>query len=135
MEMNIRFLDKAGGIGAFVSAMACPACFPLFSVLGSILGVGVLFPFDERTVIYIFMGFVVIALIGNSISFAHHRKLIPLLTGSLSALSIFFGIFLSYTAAFLYAGVIGLLVAAVLNFVESRRCEKCTVRIKNAPSS
>lgn len=128
MEFNLRFLDKAGGIGAFVSAMACPVCFPLFSVLGSVLGVGVLFPFEEKTIVYIFMGFVVIAFIGNIISYMNHRKILPMLTGGLSTVSIFYGIFISYNKLFLYAGVIGLLAAAFLNYLENRRCKVCSFK-------
>lgn len=131
MDINLRFLDKAGSFGALLSAMACPVCFPLFSVLGSILGVGVLFPFEEKTIVYIFMFFVVVALIGNLISYFHHRKLLPLLIGVSGTLSVFYGIFFSYNKLFLYAGVIALLTAAVLNYVESRWCDKCELKIEN----
>lgn len=135
MNINIRFLDKAGSLGAFISAMACPVCFPLFSVLGSILGIGVLFPFEERTIVYIFMGFVAVAFAGNIVSYLLHRKYLPLAAGVLSTISVFYGIFISYNKGFLYAGVIGLLAASVLNYFESRRCEKCNIRIKTKGQS
>ena len=116
-----------GSIGSVIAALACPACFPFFAVVGSALGLGVFLPF-EGTVFLVFQILVGLALVGNIISFFSHRKLLPLVVGVMSPLLIFFAIYIYWNSRFLYAGLFGLLAASVLNFMAKRRCASCEIK-------
>ena len=43
--MNITFVDKLGSFGVLLTALSCPACWPLFASVGSALGLGILLPY------------------------------------------------------------------------------------------
>ena len=124
--MKLDFLDKVGAFGAFFAAGACPACFPLLAVVGSALGLGFLKPY-EGPIMIVFQILVALALIGNIVSFFKHRKIWLLALGILSPGLIFFAFYIQFNTAILYAGLFGLLVTAVLNFVEKKRCKSCKV--------
>src|ERR1700693_5823293 len=42
MGLTTRIADKAGALGAIVSAMGCAACFPAIASLGAAIGLGFL---------------------------------------------------------------------------------------------
>ncbi len=83
--MKSGFIEKFGSIGAFLTALACPACFPLLAVASAALGFGVFQPLEG-----IFKIFVFIALIGNILAYLKHRKALPLTFGVIGSFLIFF---------------------------------------------
>lgn len=115
------FLDKLGSVGSFLAALACPACFPMFAVVGSALGLGFLKPY-EGWVFLAFQVLVLIALVGNVISFLNHRNKIALVIGVGSPVLIFFSLYFFFRPALLYTGLFGLLIASILNYIFNRRC-------------
>jgi mercuric ion transport protein len=122
--MKLGFIEKIGSIGAFLAAATCPACFPLLAVVGAALGLSVFQPF-EGAVFLVFKIFVLLALIGNILSYFKHRNLAALIVGILSPLLIFFAIYLYFNPVLIYAGLFGLLGASILNFLANRRCSTC----------
>lgn len=122
--MKTQFLDKAGAIGAFLAAGSCPACFPLLAVVGSTLGLGFLRPY-EGVMMVIFQGLVLMALVGNILSFRSHRRIVPLVIGVTSPILIFFVFYVYFSPILLNIGLFGLLAAAVMNFMAKRRCPSC----------
>lgn len=122
--MKWGFVEKIGSVGAFLAALACPACFPMLATVGAALGLGVLLPF-EGIVFSAFRILVLIALVGNLLAYWKHKSLIPLLVGVASPVAVLFTISIHWNASVLYAGLFGLLLASVLNALANRRCRSC----------
>lgn len=126
--MNITFLDKLGGVGVVVTAMACPACWPLFAAAGSALGLGILAPWEGIMMNYVFPPLVVLSMAGSYFSFRFHRKWLPLACGVLSGLLILFGFYAGWYLTLMYIGIFGLLASAVLSYFANRKqaqlCQK-----------
>lgn len=122
--MKFGFIEKIGSIGSLISALACPACFPVFAVVGAALGLGVFHPF-EGIVFVVFRVLVLVALAGNILVFFNHRRLLPLVVGVASPAMIFFTIYVYWNSTLLYVGLFGLLAASVLNFIANRACKTC----------
>ena len=66
-------VEKSGTIGAIVSAAACPVCFPKLALVGAMLGLGVLAPF-EGYVANILQALVIAALLGQIIAYRRYRN-------------------------------------------------------------
>lgn len=127
MQMKAKFLDKVGAIGAvfsLIAAAGCPACFPLLGIIGATFGLGFLRPY-EGILMHVFQGFVFLSLIGNVIAYLSHRKIYALLIGVISPLMIFFAFYVYFDYRIIYAGMLGLLVTAVVNYIERRKCKRC----------
>ena len=123
--MATNVLDKVGAIGAVIAGAAVPCCFPFLSLIGSILGLSFLAPY-ERYVLYAMQVLVIVALVGSVIAFRNHRKIIPLLLGILSTVTVLYSLNTNMDVRLLYGGLAGLLVVAVWNSIEARRCaDKC----------
>lgn len=120
--MKQSILDKLGAVGSFLAAAACPACFPLLGIVGSAVGLGVFKPF-EGIVFYVFQVLVLIGLIGNVSAYFNHRKIFPLVIGVGSPILIFFSLYGIYLQWILYAGLFGMMAAAILNFSTIKRCQ------------
>jgi mercuric ion transport protein len=122
--MRTGVVEKIGAIGALVAAAACPACFPMLAVVGTILGLGVLRPF-EGWVFIVFQVLVVIAILGNILSFVRHRRAFPLIVGLSGPLLISFALYVRFNQLLLYIGLFGLAAASILNFIANRQCARC----------
>ena len=72
--MKWGFVEKIGSIGALLAAAACPACFPSLAVVGATLGLGVLSSFEGWAFV-LFKSLVLVALVGNVLSYLNHRTL------------------------------------------------------------
>jgi mercuric ion transport protein len=69
-----RVADKAGVIGAIVSAMGCAMCFPAIASLGAAIGLGFLSQYEGVLVHYLLPLFALIALGANLASGLRHRR-------------------------------------------------------------
>jgi hypothetical protein len=116
-------VEKIATLGALVAAAACPACFPMLAVAGTVLGLGIFRRF-EGGVFVVFQLLVLIALIGNILSFFRHRRVLPLVMGVAGPVLIFFALYAWFNRPLLYFGLFGLAVASVLNFIANRRCAR-----------
>jgi hypothetical protein len=74
--MATNILDKVGSVGAVIAGAAVPCCFPFLSLIGSILGLSFLAPY-ESVIMYVLQGFVLLALVGTIIAYRGHHKLVP----------------------------------------------------------
>lgn len=123
--MATNILDKVGSVGAVIAGAAVPCCFPFLSLIGSILGLSFLAPY-ERYILYAMQVLVIIALVGSVIAFRNHRKIIPLMLGILSTAAVLYSLNTNMDVRSLYGGLAGLLVVALWNSIEARRCaDKC----------
>jgi hypothetical protein len=115
----IRSLDRIGSIGALLSAVAAPCCFPLFAAIAAASGLTVPGRF-EMTVLYLFQGFALLAIVGLALSYRKHRGLGPLSVGLLSGSALVYVFYYSWNVGLLYAGLFGLVAASVWNWFCSR---------------
>jgi len=123
--MATNVLDKVGSVGAVIAGAAVPCCFPFLSLIGSILGLSFLAPY-ERYILYAMQILVIVALAGSVIAFRNHRKIIPLLLAILSTGAVLYSLNTNMDVRLLYGGLAGLLVVAIWNSIEARRCaDKC----------
>lgn len=125
--MATNILDKVGSVGAVIAGAAVPCCFPFLSLIGSILGLSFLAPY-EAYVMYAMQVLVVAALVGTVIAYHSHRKILPLLLGIVSTGAVLYAMNTNLNLYFLYSGLGGLLIVAVWNSIEAKRCaEACKV--------
>ncbi|WP_127347355.1 MerC family mercury resistance protein [Pseudidiomarina mangrovi] len=115
-----------GGIGSGVAAVAAatPCCFPVLASVASIVGLSALLPYSEY-IAYIVQIFGLLAVVGAYLSFRKHGKHGPLALTVLcfSALLVVYNIFL--LGWLLYSALVGLVVAAIWNTLEAKRCNQC----------
>lgn len=119
--MSTNTLDKVGSIGAVIAGAAVPCCFPFLSLIGSILGLS-FFARYEGVIIYLIQGLVLLALAGSIIAYRGHHKVLPLILAAASTASVLYGMNTGLDIYYIYGGMIGLLIVAVWNTVEARRC-------------
>lgn len=125
--MTTNILDKVGSVGAIVAGAAAPCCFPFLSLAGSIFGLSFLAPY-AAVVMYVLQGFVVLALVGTVIAYRGHRKAAPLIFGIVSTGAVLYSMNTSLNIYLLYGGMAGLVVVAIWNSIEGRRCTtKCEI--------
>lgn len=122
--MNLLFLDKVGAIGTLVTALACPACWPLFATVGSTLGLGILLPWEGILMNFVFPPFVVLATVGSALSYRSHKKLLPPIIGIVSGAITIFGFYVGWQLTLMYIGIFGLLASSILGHFANRRQAK-----------
>lgn len=125
--MSTNILDKVGSIGAVLAGAAVPCCFPFLSLFGSILGLS-FFAQYEGIIMYLIQGLVLLALVGSILAYRGHRKVLPLILAVFSTASVLYGMNTGLDIYYIYGGMIGLLIVAVWNTIEARRCaDACKV--------
>jgi hypothetical protein len=119
--MGTNILDKAGSIGAVIAGAAVPCCFPFLSLIGSILGLSFLAPY-ETYILYGMQLLVLLALVGSIIAFRGHRKVLPLILSVLSTSAVLYALNTDMNVTILYTGLAGLIAVSIWNSIEARRC-------------
>ena len=119
--MSTNILDKVGSVGAVLAGAAVPCCFPFLSLIGSILGLSFLAPY-QIYVMWMMQALVILALVGTVIAYLGHKKIFPLLLGVVSTASVLYSVNTNMNIYLLYGGMVGLLIVAVWNSIEGRRC-------------
>src|SRR5438128_2011606 len=70
-------LDKLGAIGAIITAMASPCCFPLLATAAGLLGLGS-FPFLRNHSSFLIQTMTVLAFVGQIAAYRQNRIRAPL---------------------------------------------------------
>lgn len=123
-------IDKIGTIGIFLVALFSPCCFPIFAFIASAFGLGSFELFGGWTM-WLFQAMVLISIFGFVLSYRKHRCLYPLLIAIPSGALIFYGYHFNESESwiyFLYTGMLGLLIATIVNYFQNRwfgSCETC----------
>ena len=112
--------DKLGAVGAIISAVASPCCFPLFSAMAGVLGLGAV-PFLRGNGPILIQTMTALALVGQIAAYRRHRRKGPMFTSIASVGLVLIAYFVSYQVLLIYGALAGLTVAAVWNLVISRR--------------
>lgn len=125
--MATNILDKVGSIGAIIAGAAVPCCFPFLSLIGGILGLSFLAPY-EGYVMYAMQGLVLIALVGSFLAYRAHRKVLPLILSAISSATVLYALNTDMDVKLIYGGMVGLIVVAIWNSIEGKRCvDTCKV--------
>lgn len=107
--------DRNTALGAFVSALFCPICFPALAGIASALGLSFLTRF-EGIFLLLFHVFAFISLYSVWQGFGKHRVKLPLVLSGLGMLLIFGAIYqLLPIYALVYLGMLLLVGGAFLN--------------------
>ena len=109
-------IDKLGVLGAILTALASPCCFPLLAGIGGVLGLGSIPFMRAHSGIWI-QGMTVLTILGQIAAHRRHRHRGPLSISVFSGLLVFYAYHANYQADFIYLALIGLTIAAVWNFM------------------
>lgn len=122
-------LDKVGAAGTIFSAVsaAAPCCLPLLASVGASLGLGVFLPY-QNVMTYVLQFFVILALAGSYFSFRRHRNKWPFALGVAGSIAILAAYNIEFSAALIYSGLLGLLIATLWNTLEIRHCAPCNIK-------
>jgi len=114
-------LEKLGTAGAMLAAILCPVCFPKLALIGALLGLGALAPY-EGWFAAAAQVFLVLALAGHVVAFRRHgNRLIAVLAGAGVAL-VLGSLWLHYVEALVYLGLAAVVAATVWSVFTMRRC-------------
>jgi mercuric ion transport protein len=123
-----RIGDKAGSLGAFVSAMGCAMCFPAIASLGAAVGLGFLSQWEGLFVNTLLPLFAWIALALNGLGwFSHkqwHRSLLGIAGPILLLLSLYPWFQYGWSTYVTYSAL-GLMVAVSLWDILSPANKRC----------
>lgn len=122
-------LVNIGGVGGIVSAVAAaaPCCLPLLASVASAVGLSALLPYSGY-IAYFVQFFGLLAVIGAFLSLRKHGKYGPFVLTLLSASALVVVYNISLVAWLLYSALAGLVVAAIWNMLESKRCNQCVAQ-------
>jgi len=124
-----RIMDKAGSVGAVVSAMGCAMCFPAIASLGAAFGMGFLSQWEWvfiKTILPIFAG---IALAANVLGWFSHRQwsrsLLGIIGPTLVLLSLYPFFPYAWSAYVTYSGLAIMVIVSIgdLLYPASKICD------------
>ena len=117
-------LEKFGSFGAIIAAMACPICFPKLALVGALVGMGALAPYETA----FFFGaqiLVVLAVIGHALSYKKHRNWKLLALAVISTILLFISLYAFVSEILSYLAFSGLIIATIWLILENRRYSTC----------
>lgn len=121
-----RAADKAGVIGAIVSAIGCAGCFPALGSLGAAIGLGFLSQYEGLFIRFLLPMFAGIALLANVISWRRHGQWFRGALGVAGPLLVLAAVFvmraLDQRSGFLlYPGLVLMIVVAIWDLISPPR--------------
>ena len=127
--------NKAGGLGAVVSAMGCGACFPAIASFGGAIGLGFLSQYEGLFITVLLPLFASLALLANALGWLKHHQWHRSVLGMVGPIIVLVA---TYTMAekLLYVGLAAMVAVSIWDFVSpaSRRCapDGCELPAKRA---
>lgn len=129
MGLTTRIADKAGVLGAIVSAIGCAGCFPAIASLGAAVGLGFLSQYEGLFIRILLPTFAGIALLANAIGWRNHRQWRRTALGLIGPILVLAAVFLmrAYgwrSGGLLYIGLAFMVGVSIWDFVSpaNRRC-------------
>ena len=129
MNWITRLADKAGSVGALVSAMGCAMCFPAIASLGGALGLGFLQQWEGAFINTLMPLFAWLALGANALGWFKHRQWLRSLLGMTGPVLLLLSLYPWFQYAWstnVTYGALGLMVVVSIWDLLSpanRRCE------------
>lgn len=135
LNLLTRVGDKAGSVGALVSAMGCAMCFPAIASLGAAIGMGFLSQWEWVFVNTLLPLFAALALLMNVLAWLSHRQWHRSFIGSIGPILVLLSLYpwfqYGWSAYATYTGL-GLMVAvSIWDMVApaNKRCDDETCAI------
>ncbi|SMF23035.1 organomercurial transporter MerC [Pseudogulbenkiania subflava] len=128
MKPIARITDKAGALGAVLSAMGCAVCFPALASLGAAIGLGFLQEYEGLFISKLLPLFAALALLANALGWLRHRQWHRSLLGMIGPAIVFAGtVWLLghwWTARLVYTGLALMVGISIWDLVSPahRRC-------------
>jgi mercuric ion transport protein len=119
-----NILEKLGSSGAIVAAAACPMCFPKLALLGSVLGMGALTPF-EGIMFFAAQGLVLLVLVGTIVAYRKSGARLPLGLSSGFVLLFFISLYVIPSEWLSYLALLGLVASNLWLIWRNRQRAKC----------
>lgn len=116
--MKTLHLEKTGLVGSILTLLCCLGFGPLLAILGAI-GAG--FLINDRILAPLLLVFLAIGATGLFLSFRQHHRWPPLLLHLGAAVVLFVFTFVLYIPVIVWLGVVGIVAAAVWDFLLKRR--------------
>ncbi len=116
--------NKAGGLGAIVSAMGCGACFPALASFGSAIGLGFLSRYEGLFITVLLPLFASLALLANALGWLKHRQWHRSVLGMVGPIIVLVATF-TMAERLLYLGLAAMVAVSIWDFVSpaNRRCK------------
>ena len=92
--------DKIGTVGIWIAALSCPACFPAFISLASVMGLGFLSVFESIAINYLLPFFTLVVLVSNLYSWFNHKNHLRGFLNTTSPFVIFLVLYVFWEFAF-----------------------------------
>ncbi len=121
IQIISRFTEKAGSVGALISAMGCAACFPALASLGASIGLGFLSAYEGVFINKLLPLFALIVLFSNLVAWVSHRNYIRMIWGLLGPLMVLATLYLFWTdnwsTYMFYAGLVLMIAVSIWDIV------------------
>ena len=121
VQIISRLIEKAGSVGALVSAMGCAACFPALASLGASIGLGFLSAYEGVFINKLLPLFAIIVLMSNLAAWVSHRNYIRLSWGFLGPLMVLATLYLFWTdnwsTYMFYTGLVLMLAVSIWDII------------------
>jgi mercuric ion transport protein len=124
-----RVADKAGSLGAVVSAMGCAMCFPAIAGLGGALGLGFLGQWEWTFINTILPIFAWVTLVVNALGWFSHRQWLRSVLGMIGPVVLLLSLYpwfkYGWSAYATYSALAFMVLVSVWDLVSpaNRRCD------------
>ena len=115
---------KTGTTGALLAAILCPICFPKLALVGALLGLGVLAPY-EGWFAAAAQVFLVIALAGHVVAYRRHQNRWTVALAGVGVALVLGSLWLFYVEPLVYLGLAVVVAATIWSALVLRRCGSC----------
>jgi mercuric ion transport protein len=122
---------KVGTGGALLAAILCPVCFPKLALIGALLGLGVLAPYEGWFAVAAQV-FLIIALVGHAMAYRRHRNRWIVALAAAGVALVLGSLWFFYAEAVVYLGLTAVLAATVWSALALRRCDSCATAARTA---
>ena len=109
-----------GTMLALIAVAASPCCFPALAIIGSVIGLGFLAPY-EAYVGYALQIIGVLTALTALFEFGRNRQAAPLVFSTVAASLFLFAYQVRFSATVVYAGLSAMAISAGWNFIVARR--------------
>ena len=121
VQIILRLIEKAGSVGALVSAMGCAACFPALASLGAAIGLGFLSAYEGVFINKLLPLLAFIVLVSNLVAWVSHRNYIRMSWGLLGPLMVLATLYLFWTdnwsTYMFYTGLVLMLTISIWDII------------------
>lgn len=113
-------LEKVGAIGSLITVACCLGFVPLVTLLSAI---GAAFLLNDAVLAPVLVGFLLLGAAGLVVSMRRHRRPWPLVLHVTSAVTLVLFTFATYVQLLVWAGAVGVVLAAIWDVLLKRACK------------